>query len=210
MALQNEDERKRGEFRGSGTHGQTKGPKWAKVHARAHTLFCATNLAVGAQRMYMQPTRLPRLERVKNTSVASSSLWEYWNSARSVRWSFHFPSAGPVLPEPPTAVPGTPPLDLNPADPAVPGAADPSRSGKREYVGSGGRKASLAAIRLGQGGQQNRQHSSLMDRPFIFSWGWEGKVCVCGVSVLNSLPSHIYDTPMDGASDGEEKIFYLY
>jgi hypothetical protein len=30
-----------------------------------------------------------------------------------------------------------------------------------EYVGSGGRKASFAAIRLGNGGQQNRQQSSL-------------------------------------------------
>jgi hypothetical protein len=36
-------------------------------------------------------------------------------------------------------------------------------------------------------------------------------VCVCGGGgVLNSLTSRIYDTPMDGASDGEEKIFYLY
>lgn len=34
-------------------------------------------------------------------------------------------------------------------------------------MGSGGRKASLAAMRLGQGGQQKRQHSSLTDRPFI-------------------------------------------
>lgn len=118
--------------------------------------------------MYMHPTLFPRLERVRNTSVASSSFWEYWNSARSVRWSFHFPSAGPVLTEPPTAAPGSPlALDLSPAVPAVPGATGPSRSGRREYVGSGGRKASLAAIRLGKGGQQNRQHSSLTDRPFI-------------------------------------------
>lgn len=35
-------------------------------------------------------------------------------------------------------------------------------------MGSGGRNASLAAMRLGQGGQQKRQHSSRMDRPFIF------------------------------------------
>jgi len=38
-----------------------------------------------------------------------------------------------------------------------------------EYVGSGGRKASLAAIREGHGGQQNRQHSSLRESPFIFT-----------------------------------------
>lgn len=34
-------------------------------------------------------------------------------------------------------------------------------------MGSGGRKASLEAILLGHGGQQNRQHSSLKDRWFI-------------------------------------------
>lgn len=34
------------------------------------------------------------------------------------------------------------------------------------YVGSGGRNASLAAMRPGQGGQQKRQHSSLKLNPF--------------------------------------------
>jgi hypothetical protein len=37
----------------------------------------------------------------------------------------------------------------------------------KEYVGSGGRKASFAAIREGQGGQQKRQHNSLNDKPFM-------------------------------------------
>jgi hypothetical protein len=36
------------------------------------------------------------------------------------------------------------------------------------YVGAGGRKASLATIFDGHGGQQNKQHSSPIDRPFIF------------------------------------------
>ena len=36
-----------------------------------------------------------------------------------------------------------------------------------ENVGSGGRKANLAAIRDGNGGQQNKQHNSLHDKPFI-------------------------------------------
>lgn len=34
-------------------------------------------------------------------------------------------------------------------------------------MGSGGRKASLAAMRLGHGGQQNSQHSSPREKPFI-------------------------------------------
>lgn len=34
-------------------------------------------------------------------------------------------------------------------------------------MGSGGRKASLAAMRPGHGGQQKRQQSSLRERPFI-------------------------------------------
>ena len=33
----------------------------------------------------------------------------------------------------------------------------------------GAKKASLAAIRDGHGGQQKRQQSSLKDKPFIFS-----------------------------------------
>lgn len=42
-------------------------------------------------------------------------------------------------------------------------------------MGSGGRKASLEAILLGHGGQQNRQHSSLRDKWFILKTldgGW--------------------------------------
>lgn len=42
-----------------------------------------------------------------------------------------------------------------------------SGSGRKVYVGSGGKKASFAAIRLGQGGQQKRQHTSLKESPFI-------------------------------------------
>ena len=37
-----------------------------------------------------------------------------------------------------------------------------------EYVGSGGRNASLAAILEGQGGQQKRQHISLKLSPIPF------------------------------------------
>lgn len=44
---------------------------------------------------------------------------------------------------------------------------DPDSSDIIEYVGSGGRKANLAAILEGHGGQQNKQHSSLKDNPFI-------------------------------------------
>lgn len=125
-------------------------------------------LELGAQRMYMQPTRFPRLDRARKTSVVSSSLWEYWNSARSVRWSFHPPSTAPVPPLPATEAP----LRARRLDvPVAPGAAGPtSGSGRKVYVGSGGRKASLAAMRLGQGGQQNRQQSSLRERPFILHW----------------------------------------
>ena len=36
------------------------------------------------------------------------------------------------------------------------------------YVGEGGKKASLATILDGHGGQQNRQHNSFIDKPFIF------------------------------------------
>lgn len=43
------------------------------------------HLALGAQRMYMQQTRFPLFDRVRNTSIMSSSLCEYWNSALSVR-----------------------------------------------------------------------------------------------------------------------------
>ena len=38
-------------------------------------------------------------------------------------------------------------------------------SSSKEYVGSGGKKASLAAILDGHGGQQNRQQSSEKDNP---------------------------------------------
>lgn len=122
----------------------------------------------------MQPILFPRLDRVRNTSVVSSSLCVYWNSARSVRCSFHLPSTAPV---PETDAPlRTRRLDV----PVAPGAAGPvSRSGRKAYVGSGGRKASLAAIRLGQGGQQNRQQSSLRERPFIlhYAGGWQKDHC---------------------------------
>jgi hypothetical protein len=43
----------------------------------------------------------------------------------------------------------------------------PVSSGIKEYVGSGGKNASFAAIRDGHGGQQNRQQSSLNDRLFM-------------------------------------------
>lgn len=49
----------------------------------------------------MQPTRLPRLLLVTNTSMLSSSRWEYWKSARSFKCSFQRPAAPrrePVLP----------------------------------------------------------------------------------------------------------------
>lgn len=115
--------------------------------------------------MYMQPILFPRLDRVRNTSAVSSSLWEYWNSARSVMWSFHLPSTGPAPPLPATDAPLR---DRRLDVPVSPGAAGPaSGSGRKVYVGSGGRKASLAAMRLGQGGQQKRQQSSLRERPFI-------------------------------------------
>lgn len=124
--------------------------------------------------MYMQPILFPLMDRVRNTSIVSSSLCEYWNSARSVRWSFHLPSTVPI---PDTDAPlRTRRLDVC----VAPDAAGPdSRSGRKAYVGSGGRKASLAAIRLGQGGQQNRQQSSLRERPFIllYAGGWQEKHC---------------------------------
>ncbi|KAG7258844.1 hypothetical protein CRUP_022944 [Coryphaenoides rupestris] len=122
-------------------------------------------------RMYMQPTLFPLAERVTKTSVVSSSRCVYWKSARSIRWSFHLPSK--PAPAPPTAAPLR---DRRPKPPGAPGDGSPptpaaaaSGSGRRAYVGSGGRKASLAAMRPGQGGQQNRQHSSLRERPFIFA-----------------------------------------
>lgn len=43
----------------------------------------------------------------------------------------------------------------------------PASSAVREYVGSGGRKANLAAIFDGHGGQQNKPHNSLNDRLFM-------------------------------------------
>lgn len=49
---------------------------------------------------------------------------------------------------------------------------DPVSSDIRSYVFSGGRNASLAAIRDGHGGQQKRQQSSLNDNPFIVSGWW--------------------------------------
>lgn len=138
--------------------GQSSCGLWNKT-------FQTTYLALGTQRMYMQPIRFPRLDRVRNTSVVSSSLCEYWNSARSIRWSFHLPSKGPAPPLPATdAMLRARRLDV----PVAPGAAGTaSGSGRKAYVGSGGRKASLAAMRLGQGGQQNRQQSSPKERPFI-------------------------------------------
>lgn len=42
-------------------------------------------------------------------------------------------------------------------------------AGMIEYVGSGGKKASFDAMDDGQGGQQNKQHNSLNDRPFIMT-----------------------------------------
>lgn len=139
--------------------------------------FRNTYLALGTQRMYMQPTLLPRLDRVRNTSVVSSSRCEYWNSARSVRWSFHLPSTAPAPPLPETDAPlRALRLDV----PVAPCAAGPaSGSGRKVYVGSGGRKASLAAMRLGQGGQQKRQQSSLRERPFILycAGGWQEDHC---------------------------------
>lgn len=130
-------------------------PEWWQTIQKTH-------LALGTQRMYMQPILFPRRERVRNTSIMSSSLWEYWNSARCVRWSFHLASWAPV---PVTDAPlRTRRVDV----PVDAGVAEPaSRSGKKAYVGSGGRNASLAAMRPGQGGQQNRQQSSLRERPFI-------------------------------------------
>lgn len=136
-----------------------------------------TYLALGTQRMYIQPTRFPRLDRVRNTSVMSSSRCEYWNSARSVRWSFHLPSTAPDPPPPETDAPvRARRLDV----PVAPDTAGPaSGSGRNVYVGSGGRKASLAAMRLGQGGQQNRQQSSLSERPFILHCARRGQEDHC-------------------------------
>lgn len=95
----------------------------------ANEAVCPSYLAEGAQRMYMHPTLFPRLERVKNTSVASSSRWEYWNSARSVRWSFQRPSPEAF---PPTELPPPPPLERRPDVPVGPAGTGPaSRSGRR-------------------------------------------------------------------------------
>ena len=38
-------------------------------------------------------------------------------------------------------------------------------SSSKEYVGSGGKNANLAAILDGHGGQQNKQHNSENDKP---------------------------------------------
>lgn len=120
----------------------------------------------------MQPILFPRLDRVRNTSVMSSSRCEYWNSARSARWSFHLPSTAPETVAPFRTRMLDTPVVLVAGEPA-------SGSGRKAYVGSGGRKASLAAMRPGQGGQQNRQHSSLRERPFIlhYAGGWQKDHC---------------------------------
>lgn len=128
-----------------------------------HFSQCRSNnkahLALGTQRMYMQPILFPRLDRVRSTSIVSSSLCEYWNSARSVRWSFQRPSTFPDT----EALLRTLVVEI-----PWPGAGGPaSGSGRKVYVGSGGKKASFAAIRLGQGGQQKRQQTSLKESPFI-------------------------------------------
>lgn len=133
--------------------------------------------------MYMQPTRFPRLDRVRNTSVISSSLCEYWNSARSVRWSFHLPSIAPET----LALLRTRKLDV-PVAPSAPGTA--SGSGRKAYVGSGGRKASLAAMRPGQGGQQNRQQSSLRERPFILHYAGGRQEDHCAVEITHHPSVH--------------------
>lgn len=138
--------------------------------------------------MYMQLILFPRLDRVRNTSVMSSSLWEYWNSARSVRWSFQWPSTAPV---PETDAPlRTRRLDVT----VWPGAAGPaSGSGRKAYVGSGGKNASLAAMRPGQGGQQNRQHSSLRERPFILHSAGEWQEDHCAIeSHINSVLTQLH------------------
>lgn len=153
-----------------------------------------THLALGTQRMYMQPILFPRLDRVRKTSVVSSSLCEYWNSARSVRWSFHLPSTAPV---PETDAP------LRPRTLEVPvalcGGGPASSSGRKAYVGSGGRKASLAAMRLGQGGQQNRQQSSLSERPFILhtGGGWQEDHCAAEAHTKTETKQrHTYWVPV--------------
>lgn len=120
--------------------------------------------------MYTQLILFPRLDRVRNTSIMSSSRCVYWNSARSLRWSFQRPST--VLVPDTDALLLTRRLEI----PVRPNGAGPvSGSGRKVYVGSGGKKASLAAMRLGQGGQQKRQHTSLRERPFIlyYAGGWQ-------------------------------------
>lgn len=69
--------------------GQTASSSAGPAHPRT------THLAPGTQRTYMQPTRFPRLLLVTNTSMLSSSRWEYWKSARSFKCSFHRPAAPP-------------------------------------------------------------------------------------------------------------------
>lgn len=67
-------------------------------------------------------------------------------------------------------------------------------------MGSGGRKASLAAIRLGQGGQQNRQQSSLRERPFILHCGGRGQEDHCAndsTSIPVLKPCHSHDNVMN-------------
>lgn len=138
-------------------------PKRSSEHICCTVSQCRLNnkahLAFGTQRMYMQPILFPRLDRVRSTSIVSSSLWEYWNSARSVRWSFQRPS---TLPDTEAL------LRTRVVETPWPGGGGPASGSERKvYVGSGGRKASFAAIRLGQGGQQKRQQTSLKESPFI-------------------------------------------
>lgn len=125
------------------------------------------HLEFGTQRMYTQPILFPRLERANVTSTVSSSRCVYWNSARSVRWSLHLVSEVGGA-----ALPATTPRVRRLGVLLAPDAPElGSGSGMKAYVGSGGRKANLAAMRLGHGGQQKRPHSSLTDRPFILHCG---------------------------------------
>lgn len=90
---------------------------------------------------------MPRADRVVKTSIMLSSLCEYCHSLRSFKhrvndcW-----------------------VDGN----AVLSSSVDDLGGPKAYVAGGGKKASLAAIRDGNGGQQNRQQMSLNDSPFIF------------------------------------------
>jgi hypothetical protein len=55
-------------------------------------------------------------------------------------------------------------------------------------VVSGGRKASLAAILAGQGGQQNRQQISLRLRPIPFMFGYLGQGSNITAASDHSIP----------------------